>query len=68
MQENLLAARQEGGEVLANSPIHSHLDDFQHVAEKPDPIHGLKQLDFWLLYFVFGVSSANGLLFLNNCG
>ncbi len=32
------------------------------------PRESLTQLNFWLLFFIFGVGSACGLLFLNNAG
>ena len=32
------------------------------------PEESLRQLNFWLLYFIFGIGSACGLLFLNNAG
>lgn len=42
--------------------------------EKPEwplemtPRQSLTRLNFWLLFFVFGMGSACGLLFLNNAG
>lgn len=32
------------------------------------PEETMQQLNFWLLYFIFGIGSACGLLFLNNAG
>jgi hypothetical protein len=32
------------------------------------PQESLSQLNFWLLFFIFGLGAACGLLFLNNAG
>ena len=65
-QESLLEGASEAEEE--STTARRQLSDVQPHLKQLESTHSLRQLNFWLLYFVFGVSSANGLLFLNNCG